>query len=33
VQRFPEWTVDWENAEQAHTSSVRGWERLPVFLD
>jgi cytochrome P450 len=30
VQRFPEWTVDWDNAEQAHTSSVRGWERLPV---
>ena len=31
LQRFPEWTVDWPNAEQAHTSSVRGWERLPVF--
>jgi cytochrome P450 len=30
LQRFPEWTVDWDNAEQAHTSSVRGWERLPV---
>jgi cytochrome P450 len=32
LQRFPEWTVDWDNAEQAHTSSVRGWERLPVFV-
>jgi cytochrome P450 len=32
LQRFPEWNVDWDNAEQAHTSSVRGWERLPVFV-
>jgi cytochrome P450 len=32
LQRFPEWAVDWDNAEQAHTSSVRGWERLPVFV-
>jgi len=31
VARFPEWDVDWDNAEQAHTSSVRGWEKLPVF--
>jgi cytochrome P450 len=31
LQRFPEWEVDWDNAEQAHTSTVRGWERLPVL--
>ena len=31
LKRFPTWEVDWENAEQAHTSTVRGWERLPVF--
>jgi len=31
IARFPEWEVDWDNAEQAHTSSVRGWEKLPVF--
>jgi cytochrome P450 len=31
IARFPEWEVDWANAEQAHTSSVRGWEKLPVF--
>jgi cytochrome P450 len=31
IARFPEWDVDWANAEQAHTSSVRGWEKLPVF--
>ncbi len=31
LQRFPEWEVDWDNAVQARTSTVRGWERLPVF--
>jgi cytochrome P450 len=31
LKRFPEWEVDWENAKQAHTATVRGWERLPVF--
>jgi cytochrome P450 len=30
LQRFPEWDVDWDNARQARTSTVRGWERLPV---
>jgi cytochrome P450 len=30
LQRFPTWEVDWENAVQAHTSTVRGWEKLPV---
>jgi cytochrome P450 len=30
LQRFPEWEVDWDNAVQARTSTVRGWERLPV---
>lgn len=30
LKRFPEWSVDWENAVQARTSTVRGWERLPV---
>jgi cytochrome P450 len=32
LNRFPEWEVDWERAEQAHTSTVRGWEKLPVVL-
>jgi cytochrome P450 len=32
LQRFPEWDVDWERAEQAHTSTVRGWEKLPVIV-
>jgi len=30
LQRFPEWEVDWDGAVQARTSTVRGWERLPV---
>jgi cytochrome P450 len=30
LKRWPEWDVDWDNAVQAHTSSVRGWEKLPV---
>ena len=32
LQRFPDWEVDWDNAKQARTSTVRGWERLPVFV-
>jgi cytochrome P450 len=31
LKRFPEWEVDWDNAKQAHTTTVRGWEALPVF--
>lgn len=30
LKRFPEWEVDWDHAVQAHTSTVRGWESLPV---
>ena len=30
LNRFPTWEVDWDNAIQARTSTVRGWERLPV---
>jgi cytochrome P450 len=32
LDRFPEWEVDWDRAEQAHTSTVRGWEKLPVLI-
>ncbi len=32
LQRFPSWEVDWANAKQARTSTVRGWERLPVVV-
>jgi cytochrome P450 len=31
LTRFPEWDVDWEHARRAPTSTVRGWESLPVF--
>jgi cytochrome P450 len=31
LRRFPTWQVDWDNAVQAHTSTVRGWESLPVI--
>ena len=30
LSRFPSWEVDWDNAKRAHTSTVRGWEHLPV---
>ncbi|MET0627611.1 MAG: cytochrome P450 [Acidimicrobiia bacterium] len=30
LTRFPTWEVDWDNAVQAHTSTVRGWAKLPV---
>ena len=32
LQRFPEWEVDWDHAVQARTSTVRGWESLPVVV-
>ena len=31
LSRFPDWEVDWDHAVQARTSTVRGWERLPVL--
>jgi cytochrome P450 len=30
LQRFPEWEVDADNARLSSTSTVRGWETLPV---
>jgi cytochrome P450 len=30
LKRFPEWEVDYEGAQLAPTSTVRGWETLPV---
>ncbi|MEX1009650.1 MAG: cytochrome P450 [Acidimicrobiia bacterium] len=30
LARFPEWEVDDEHAERVHTSTVRGWHKLPV---
>jgi cytochrome P450 len=31
LERFPTWEVDWARAVQARTSTVRGWETLPVI--
>ena len=31
LKRFPEWDVDLDNAKLSPTSTVRGWETLPVF--
>jgi cytochrome P450 len=31
LQRFPAWEIDTDNAVQARTSTVRGWEKLPVL--
>lgn len=30
VARFPKWDVDWDNAVLSSTSTMRGWETLPV---
>ncbi|GAB7145293.1 cytochrome P450 [Mycobacterium riyadhense] len=31
LKRWPAWEVDYANASMAHTSSVRGWAKLPVI--
>ena len=31
LKRWTDWDVDWDNAKQAHTANVRGWERMPVI--
>jgi cytochrome P450 len=32
LKRFPDWTVDLGNAALSSTSTVRGWETLPVTI-
>ena len=32
LNRFPEWDVDYDGMKLAPTSTVRGWERLPIVL-
>jgi cytochrome P450 len=32
LARFPSWELDVENARRAPTSTVRGWDSLPVFV-
>ncbi|MGH9111221.1 MAG: cytochrome P450 [Acidimicrobiales bacterium] len=31
LKRHPRWTVDHDNAERLHTSTVRGWTAVPVI--
>ncbi|RAY12768.1 cytochrome P450 [Actinomadura craniellae] len=32
LRRFPRWDVDWDNTKLAQTSTVRGWETLPITI-
>jgi len=32
LKRFPQWEVDLDNIRRAPTSTVRGWESLPVII-
>jgi cytochrome P450 len=32
VTRFPKWEVDWDNAGLSSTSTMRGWEKLPLSV-
>jgi len=32
LTRFPTWDVDWQHAKLVQTTTVRGWESLPVMV-
>jgi cytochrome P450 len=32
LERFPEWEVDWAGTERVHTSTVRGYAKVPIHL-
>jgi cytochrome P450 len=32
LNRFPDWEVDYDNIKLAPTSTVRGWDAMPVFV-
>ena len=32
LKRFPDWEIDHENTQLAPTSTVRGWDSMPVFI-
>ena len=32
LTRFPEWEIDDDDIKLAPTSTVRGWERMPIVL-
>jgi cytochrome P450 len=33
VKRFPEWEIDFDNAQLSPTSTVRGWDAMPAFIN
>jgi cytochrome P450 len=32
VQRFPDWSIDYDESERSHTSTVRGWDKLTMVI-
>jgi cytochrome P450 len=32
INRYPQWEIDWDNAALASTSTMRGWETLPLAV-
>jgi hypothetical protein len=32
LNRWPEWDVDYSGIKLASTSTVRGWERMPIIV-
>jgi cytochrome P450 len=32
LKRFPKWEVDWDNVALSSTSTMRGWEALPISV-
>ena len=32
LKRWPDWTVDLDNAVRASTATVRGWDSMPTVL-
>jgi len=32
LNRWTDWEVDWDKAKQSPSSTVRGWETLPVVV-
>ena len=32
LTRFPEWEVDYDNIKLAPTSTVRGWQAMPLVI-
>jgi len=32
LNRFPEWEIDYDDIELAPTSTVRGWQRMPLII-